>query len=359
MKIKFARLQNFRNVAFAEIDLDADSVWICGANAQGKTNLLEALGLLAAARSFRTSDISALVKKGEKSAAALFGVLTEETGDSEILIEISKTRKISVDGAEIGRLGDFIGRFPALPMTSEDVKILRGSPETRRRDVDMFISGIDPEYFDALRRYHSALGHRNALLRAEETADELYSPFEIQMARAAETVSQKRRERLAQMAQIAGERYARLARGNGEGAEIEMKPSSEAEGCENFREMLARERAGDIERRATRRGPHRDDFPVRIGGLDAKTYASEGQQRSAALAIKLAQFEIFKAEKGIEPAILCDDILGELDAARRAAFWECVPPSAQVISTATSDAPDCAARKSWKTVRVENGKYFS
>ena len=88
MKIKFARLQNFRNVAFAEIDLDADSVWICGANAQGKTNLLEALGLLAAARSFRTSDISALVKKGEKSAAALFGARTEETGDSEILIEI-------------------------------------------------------------------------------------------------------------------------------------------------------------------------------------------------------------------------------------------------------------------------------
>ena len=358
MKIKFARLQNFRNVGFAEIDLDADSVWICGANAQGKTNLLEALGLLSAARSFRTSDISALVRKGEKSAAALFGAQTESGGDSEILIEISRTRKISVDGAELARLGDFIGRFPALPMTSEDVKILRASPETRRRDVDMFISGIDPGYFGALRRYHAALGHRNALLRAGEADGGLYAPFEAQMAHAAAEISKKRRERLAQIARIARERYARLARESGEAAEIEMRPSAEAEDPEAFAGRLERDRAGDMEARSTRRGPHRDDFPVRIGGLDAKTYASEGQQRSAALAIKLAQFEIFRSEKGVEPAILCDDILGELDSARRAAFWECVPPSAQVISTATSDAPDCGARKSWKTVRVENGKYF-
>lgn len=212
-------------------------------------------------------------------------------------------------------------------MTSEDVKILRGSPETRRRDVDMFISGIDPEYFDALRRYHSALGHRNALLRAEETAGELYSPFEIQMARAAETVSQKRRERLTQMAQIAGRavRAARARKRGGRGNRDEALVGGG--GLRRFPAKCSRGSAPETSRGARpRRGPHRDDFPVRIGGLDAKTYASEGQQRSAALAIKLAQFEIFKAEKGIEPAILCDDILGELDAARRAAFWECVPP---------------------------------
>ena len=143
MKIKFARLQNFRNVGFAEIGLDAASVWICGANAQGKTNLLEALGLLAAARSFRTSDISVLVKKGEKSAAVLVGAEIEGTGKTEILIEISKTRKIFIDGGQVAKLGDFIGRFPALAMTSEDMKILRSSPEVRRRDADMFISGID------------------------------------------------------------------------------------------------------------------------------------------------------------------------------------------------------------------------
>ena len=111
MKIKFARLQNFRNVGFAEIGLDAASVWICGANAQGKTNLLEALGLLAAARSFRTSDISVLVKKGEKSAAVLVGAEVEGAGETEILIEISKTRKIFIDGGQVAKLGDFIGRL--------------------------------------------------------------------------------------------------------------------------------------------------------------------------------------------------------------------------------------------------------
>ena len=358
MKIKFARLQNFRNVEFAEVEFGADSVWICGANAQGKTNLLEALGLLAAARSFRTTDISAMIRKGAKSAAILVGVDIESARESEVVIEISKTRKISVDGLELPKLGDFIGRFPALPMTSEDIKILRASPEVRRKDIDMFISGIDPEYFEALRRYHAALTQRNALLRAEETAAEYYRPFEIQMAQAAAIVSRKRRERLAQIAEIAKERYAVLAGANGEAAEIAMKPSSEGDEASDFEEMLERERTKDIERRTTRKGPHRDDFPVWIGGLEAKAYASEGQQRSGALAIKLAQFEIFKREKKIEPVILCDDILSELDSLRRAAFWECVPESAQVISTATSDAPDCKARKSWKTVRVENGKYF-
>lgn len=358
MKIKFTRLQNFRNVEFAEVALDAESVWICGANAQGKTNLLESLGLLAAARSFRTTDISAMIRKGAKSAAVLTGVDIENAGASEVTIEISKTRKIVVDGAELTKLGDFIGHFPALPMTSEDVKILRASPEVRRKDVDMFISGIDPIYFKALRRYHAALTQRNALLRAQETAEEYYRPFEIQMAQAAATISQKRRERLTQIAGIAKERYAILAGANGESAEIALKPSSEADDPADFEELLARERSKDIERHTTRKGPHRDDFPVWIGGLEAKTYASEGQQRSGALAIKLAQFEIYKKEKKIEPVILCDDILSELDSARRAAFWECVPESAQVISTATSDAPDCAARKSWKTVRVEGGKYF-
>lgn len=359
MKIKFARLQNFRNVGFAEIGLGADSVWICGANAQGKTNLLEALGLLAAARSFRTSDISATIKKGESAAAVLVGLETENAGDSEVRIDISRTRKISVDGEELPRLGDFIGRFPALPMTSEDVKFIRLSPEVRRRDIDMFISGLDPQYFESLRRYHNALSHRNALLRDAQTSEELYRPFEIQMAAAAAAISEKRRERLGQIAEIAGERYARLAGECGESAEISLKPSAKSATAEEFEKQFADERLGDIERRTTRKGPHRDDFPVFVGGLEAKTYASEGQQRSAALAIKLAQFEIFKREKGIEPVILCDDILGELDAARRAAFWECVPQTAQVISTATTEAPDCPSRRGWKTVKVENGKYFS
>ena len=223
MKIKFARLQNFRNVGFAEIGLDAASVWICGANAQGKTNLLEALGLLAAARSFRTSDISVLVKKGEKSAAVLVCAEVEGAGETEILIEISKTRKIFIDGGQVAKLGDFIGRFPALAMTSEDMKILRSSPEVRRRDADMFISGIDREYFEALKRYHSAVGHRNALLRDGETDPSLYTPFEIQMAAAAETIVQKRSQRLEQVAQIAGERYANFSGENGESANISLK----------------------------------------------------------------------------------------------------------------------------------------
>ena len=358
MKINFVRLQNFRNVEFAEVELGTDSVWICGANAQGKTNLLEALGLLFAARSFRTTDTTALVRKGEKEAGVLISVNLENVGDCEVEIKISKKREITIMGERINRLGDFIGRFPALPMTSEDVKLVRAAPETRRKDIDMFISYLDPVYFDALKNYHSALSQRNALLRAEEKDPIYYKPFETEMARNSAIIAQKRKERLRQMAEIAVALYSQLSGERQEQASISLKASSLADSAESFEEFLSNSRAKDIERHTTTKGVHRDDFPIFIGGLDAKTYASEGQQRSIALAIKLAQFRILKEEKGIEPVILCDDILSELDASRRAEFWKCIPPSAQVVSTSTElSAPACALRSDWKIVRVESGKY--
>ena len=224
MKIKFARLQNFRNVGFAEIGLGADSVWICGANAQGKTNLLEALGLLAAARSFRTPDISATIKKGESAAAVLVGLETENAGDSEVRIDISRTRKISVDGEELQRLGDFIGRFPVLAMGNEDAKLLRGSPEVRRRDADMFISSIDGGYFAALRTYHNALAHRNALLRDGCQDPRVYTPFETQMAEAAKTLFDSRREVLGRLGGLATDRKS--TRLNSSHRSLSRMPSS-------------------------------------------------------------------------------------------------------------------------------------
>ena len=357
MKIKFVRLQNFRNAGFAEVALGADSVWIHGNNAQGKTNLLESLSMLAALRSFRTPNMGALIKHGEKSAAILAGIEHENYGECEVRMDISDKRTAFIGGNEI-KFSDFIGKFPALAMSSEDLRILRGAPEIRRKDTDMFISQVDAEYLAALRRYYAGLAHRNALLRQNCGDESFYAPFESEMASAAHVIYQKRDEWLGKIGKLATQKYEILARENGESSQMRLKCSCQIESAEDFSKLMRDDRPADIERRTTRHGPHRDDFSVNVGGKDAKLYASEGQQRSAVLALKLAQFELIKLSLGIEPVILCDDILGELDPHRRTAFWECIDTTAQVIATSTTPAPSDALRSNWKTVEVSNGNFL-
>lgn len=356
MKIKFIRLENFRNAEFADVQLDTQNVWIYGQNAQGKTNLLEATGLLHALRSFRTSEMSAMIRYGEKSARILAGISHETFGECEVMISISDKRKAYIGDEEI-KFSDFIGKFPALAMSNADIALLRGSPELRRKDSDMFISSIDAEYFSALKTYHGALAQRNALLRIASQNIAEYLPFETQMAESANVIISKRREKLGELGELASQKYAILAKENGENAEIKIKPNCDIQDTEDFLKVLDQSRNKDIERRSTSHGPHRDDFKILIANKDAKIYASEGQQRSAVIALKLAQFEAIKIAKNIVPVILCDDILGELDAVRRHAFWSCIDEQSQVIATSTESAPNVDNRGTWKTILVNGGTF--
>ena len=197
----------------------------------------------------------------------------------------------------------------------------------------------------------------DALLRGGETGESAYLPFEIQMAEAAAKILSARRGILGELGRRATEKYEILARENGESAEIKIRPNCDAESPAALLKILAEHRAKDIERRATSHGPHRDDFKILVGGRDAKTYASEGQQRSAVIALKLAQFEILRDTLGVRPTVLCDDILGELDTSRRSAFWSCVDADAQIVATSTTDAPTDAARGVWKTITARAGTF--
>ncbi len=360
MIIRSVRLLDFRNSALSEADLDARSVWVGGMNAQGKTNLLEAAGLLQAARSFRTSKSSAMIRHGAQAAQVLFKIGHEEFGECEVLMEFSKAgRRITACGAEVRRLGDFIGRFPVLAVCSEDMKLARGAPQERRRFADMLISSLDAEYFEALRRFHSALAQRNALLKSGASDSASFSAFEAQMAESAAVVSEKRREYLEEAAAVATEKYRALSGGRDKAA-IRLKPDSPASSAQEYAALLEAQRPRDALLGATSTGPHRDDFMIFISGKNVREFASEGQQRSAALSLKLAEFDMLKSRGRTLPVMLCDDILGELDSARRAAFWECVDPGAQVVASSTSPAPSgLPSRPEWKSVRVENGEYFA
>lgn len=358
MKINFVRLENFRNAEFADVPLDAPNVWIYGNNAQGKTNLLEALGLLCAMRSFRTPDMSAMIAHGKNRAQILAGISHEKYGECEVLISISDKRRVFINDEEF-KFSDFIGRFPVLAMGNEDIRLLRGAPEMRRKDADMFISSIDADYFRELKNYHAALAHRNALLRFEEREEAAYLPFEIQMAESAKKIFDARMETLGKMGELASERYALLARENGENADIKIRPNCEVETPDALLKILAENRNRDLERRGTSHGPHRDDFKILIGGKDAKSFASEGQQRSAVIAVKLAQFEILKQSQAISQSFFATTYWANLTPGRRNAFWSCIDENAQIVATSTVSAPSDAVRGAWKTIFVKNGTFLA
>lgn len=360
MRVKLARLENFRNIEFAEAHFDADSVWIFGRNAQGKTNLLEALGLLNAMRSFRGAKSAALVRKGAAQARLLFCIEHDTLGQTEVCMEIGiRSKSVSVGGSQVARVSDFVGLFPALALCSEDIQLLRGSPLARRKFVDMAISTVDREYLDSLKRYSAALDSRNGLLRGDSHDGDLFDAFESQMAHSAHIVRQKRAEYLDAISKSACEKYSVLSRADGEGAIINLKPDCDISSPEDFLCALRQSRAKDRLLGSTQSGPHRDDFSVMIDFLDARRYASEGQQRSLVLALKLAFFDMVKARGNVLPVLLCDDILGELDSFRRDAFWECVDSYAQVVATATVQAPSSGARAGWTCIKAEKGHFES
>ena len=353
MKLNFIRLQNFRNIEFAEVRFDSNSVWIHGNNAQGKTNLLEAIGLMNALRSFRTSANETLIKQGAQQANILACLESELLGECTVELSLAQTKTVVVDGEKISKLADFLGKFPVLAITNEDPKLLRGSPEVRRKDMDMFISSIDAQYFEDLRRYHKALTQRNALLRENSSDAQLFEAFEFEMSTSANAVLQKRKLYLNELADIASAKYATLSALAQECTEINLKANYDAESAEEFQHLLQKNRKSDIEKRTTQKGIHRDDFKIQIADKDAKLYASEGQQKSAAISIRLAQFEMLKKYLHTEPIILCDDILGELDNHRRNCFWDCISVSAQIIATAT-EKPSLENNRIWKTIKAVN-----
>ncbi len=352
MRFLNLRLQDFRNVAFAELGLAADRSFLLGQNGQGKSNLLEALGLVTALRSFRTQNMAALLKQGAPGYTAVYEIEHDRQGRTELEIRSGAGgRVVLLDGERVTRLGEFIGRFPVVPLSSGDLMILRGSPAERRRFLDLTLSAIDREYYHALRHYHRGVAERNRLLKQGGSAAEL-SAFEAEIAPHALTVVTKRLAGIARLREVLTEVYSGIAEAD-EGPELNFRPSLECEDVAEIRDLLERHRKRDQIIGSTQKGPHRDDFSLalRVGG--AKEFASDGQQRGLCVALRIAQTRIFQQSLGIAPVLLADDVLGELDPYRKAGFWRACPPELQIIATGT-ELPSDAER--WAIWDVSGGR---
>lgn len=352
MRLSSVHLHDFRNFADARLDLRGTRTFLRGENGQGKTNLLEALGLVTALRSFRTADLKPLVRRNCPEAALRLIVEHEREGEAEVEIRLRRgSRAVRLDGEPLRRLADLVGRFPTVVLASDDIQLLRGSPQLRRRFLDLTLAAASPAYYEPLRRYHLGLQHRNALLKRRASRAEL-AAFEAKLAPEAVALVEHRARGLDALAATLRTAYAAIGDDSEEPA-LRYRPSAKLESEADWRALLDERRERDRVLETTTAGPHRDDFALGLFGAPARHFGSEGQQRTLVLALRLAQRKWLQDEHALLPVLLADDVLGELDAGRQERFWAALPEGTQVLATGTQWPRQEATP--WQRVEVAAG----
>lgn len=356
MKIRLCNLENFRNIEAASLSFAGNRVFLHGLNGQGKSNLLEALGLLHAVRSFRTADLRPLVRKGQPRTRVYYEVENGSGRDEKILIDVKRAggRDVSVNGEKCPSLGDFLARFPCMVLAADDITVVRGSPALRRRLLDLHFSSSRPGYYDALRQYYRGLAARNRLLK-KEAPSELIRAHDHPLSEVAARVVSHRQEGTADLAPRFEQAFSRISGGLDEPG-LHLRSSSEASEAGEIRALWEKGKERDRFLGSTQSGPHRDDWLFQTESGDARDFASDGQQRNLAVALKLTLFQDLQERTGENPVLLADDVLGELDSRRKQAFWNCLPESCQIIATGTEFSAE-SHPGNWEVFEVRQGTF--
>jgi len=308
----------FRNIAHSALEPCAGVNVIFGENGQGKTSLLEGLWLFTGCRSFRCADSSELVMEGrEKSRLDLRFVSNER--EQSASLEIAKKRVLQLNGFPQETPRRMLGVFPAVAFTPATLSLAQGGPGERRRFLDVALSMLTPAYALRLSKYLKALAQRNALLRQislTPDSSSLLPVWDAALAREASYITMARLRYLEQLIPGAGEFYTGISAGR-EALGLEfLSPEDSSE--EGYLQAFARARQSDLRRQMTTVGPHRDDLRLTLDGRPLREFGSQGQQRSAALALKLAEAAVLRELTGERPVALLDDVMSELDAQRQA-----------------------------------------
>lgn len=355
MRFKTVAVSNYRNIKFARIDVDADRVFFLGQNGQGKTNLLEALGYVTSLRAFRARENETLLGPEANEAEILYEIGHEDLDETKARVRIKKKGKeVSLDGESVRRASDFVGRFPTVTLSTEDLSIVRGSPGGRRQFLDTLLCGMDREYYVALQRYQKCIQERNALLKRGSKLD-LMRPFESQMVGPAMEIIGKRSGMIAELGELAGRFYEKVS-GTSEEIGVTFRPNASPVDEAAYWDLLERHRKRDEILQSTGKGPHRDDFELTLDGRAAADFASDGQQRSIALSLAFATIACWRERFGVCPVLLVDDVLGELDPTRRERFWNALDDDIQLIATGT-ELPDAASGSDWRVYEVKSGVF--
>lgn len=365
MECNAIRICNFRNIQEADIAFDEGVNILTGNNAQGKTNLLEAISFAALGKSFRTSHEEEMIRFGEEFCEVSLD-FTDTVRRQNITVRMmkGKRRRIEHNGMKVSRVSDVVGSFRTVLFCPEHLSLIKDGPGERRNFLDIAISQLYPVYLKSLQRYNQILKQRNQLIRqAEEDRNTFLQTIEFwseQLAKEAAVIAgyrvrylEKASEHIRScFAEMMGEREVPNAIYVGS-SHKEPEFYLDREAVEkDYMEMLMTHHDREIGAGSTLWGIHKDDIEIEINGKSARAYASQGQQRSLALAMKLAEGEVCHEVTGELPVFLFDDVFSELDATRRAYLSGKIHGRQVIITT-------CEPFESFdgKVIRVENGCY--
>ena len=314
MHLANLRLRDFRNYARLDAEFQPGFHLLLGGNAQGKTNVLEAIYLLATLRSFRGVGSAQMVRHEQKSYFA--GGTAVGQGEHEIKLYWSlRERKLTLDGQPVRKLAEFFGVLRAVVFCTEDLLLIKGPGRIRRRFLDLLLAQTHATYLPILQRYTQALRARNALLKRSALDEAALESFSVELVELGNQIIQLRRElapRLSPLARLAYRRISDAA----EDLRIEYQPNVKKDLTVELAQSRSRERTF----RSTLIGPHRDEVQLLLNDRPAAQFGSEGQKRTLAVALKIAQAEYLTGLHGSPPILLIDDVMGELDLRRRSAF---------------------------------------
>lgn len=335
MHLSHLRLRDFRNYARMDANFAPGFHLLLGDNAQGKTNILEAIYLLATLRSFRGVGGAQMVRHDQSSYLVSGKVVCQAEYEIKMFWS-SRERKLTFGGQPVRKLTDYLGALRAVVFCTEDVQLVKGVGRIRRRFLDLLLSQTFPTYLPLLQRYTQALRSRNALLKQHALDEAALDSFSSELAKLGNELIRMRRELVPRFSPLVRLAYRRIA-SEAEDLRLDYQPSVK----KDFTVELAQSRRRERTYRTTLIGPHRDDLQLLLNDRSAAQFGSEGQKRTLAIALKMAQAEYLTGIHGSPPVLLIDDIMGELDAKRRGAFLPLLAKaresSGQVFMTATEE----------------------
>ena len=370
MFLQFLHLQQFRNYSDQAVEFLAPKTILLGENAQGKSNLLEAVELLATLKSHRTSRDRDLVQNNTNTAQ-IRANLKRELGTSSLQLTLrsGSRRTAIINGETLRRQQDFLGHLNAVQFSCLDLELVRGGPGQRRTWTDTLLMQLEPVYIHILQQYTQALKQRNAFIK-QQTADPDQTPpidptqlalWDAQIATLGTRVIRRRARMLQRLIPIAQSWHQAIS-GNSEQLEIHYKPNVDVDTDDAtqiqqaFLEKLQSRAMAEYYQRTTLVGPHRDDISFLINDTPARQYGSQGQQRTLVLALKLSELQLIEDVVGEPPLLLLDDVLAELDLNRQNQLLDTIQERFQTLITTTHlGAFDAKWLKSSQIFQVKNG----
>jgi len=317
LKIKQLKLKNYRNYDFLELEFDESTNIFYGDNAQGKTNILESIYLCGTTKSHRGTKDRDLIKF-EKEESHIEAVVEKNGVPFKIDIHLKKNspKGIAINKIPIKRASELFGIINIIFFSPEDLNIIKNGPSERRRFIDLELAQLDKLYLSDLSNYNRIINQRNKLLKDVFDKKELLDTLDIwdlQLVSYGNKIINRRNKFISQLNEIIEKVHNKLT-GNKENIKVYYEPSI---GKLSLEEAILKNREKDIKFKSTSVGPHRDDICIMVNGIDIRKFGSQGQQRTAALSLKLAEIELVKKIIGDTPILLLDDVLSELDKNRQ------------------------------------------